>query len=214
MRKIEMVIIEFVKVKVVFEEESIDIMISRHCTHSKILNGIKTSHPTLFKNDSIYKLISCEGKLSIKNMGKSIWIYVVSLTGKTKGLAVDPNYNIEDIKLQYQDEEGVRADEQRLICQGNYYTRMYIYVHIERCGNDEEKSNSISLTLGRQLEDGLPLSHYNIQEGSTLHVVLRLRGGMYLAESSREGFDNLQLASTNTFELLLPHHPDGKILLR
>jgi len=183
MRKIEMVIIEFVKVKVVFEEGSIDTVISQHCTPSKILDGIKTSHPTLFKNDTIYKLVSCEGKLSIKNMGKSISIYVLSLTGKTTELAVDPNDEIEDIKLRYQDKEGVCAGEQRLIF------------------------------AGKQLEDGLPLSHYNIQKDSTLHLVQRLRGGMYLAESSREGFDNLQLASTNSFELLLQHHPDRKTIL-
>jgi hypothetical protein len=35
---------------------------------------------------------------------------------------------------------------------------------------------------------------------------------MYLEESSRNGFEALK--ATDTFELLLPHHPDGKIDLR
>jgi hypothetical protein len=59
--------------------------------------------------------------------------------------------------------------------------------HIQRLKNIPLEQQRLIFD-GKQLEDDRRLSEYNVPEGATLHLVLRLRGGMYEAISGRHGF--------------------------
>ena len=75
-------------------------------------------------------------------------LFVKTLTGKTVSIEVEEGESIEDVKAKIAEKEGIPPEQQRLIFGG------------------------------QQLQDAKTLGDYDVGDDATLHLVLRLRGGL------------------------------------
>jgi len=100
-------------------------------------------------------------------------MFTKTLTGKTIRTELPAMATVIELKSAIQDREGIPVDQQRLVYGG------------------------------MQLEDELPLAAYGIGDQSTLHLILRLRGGMYHASSGMEGLDRMR-SEVEDVEIVTP----------
>lgn len=92
-------------------------------------------------------------------------IYVKSLTGRTIDFQITHQMSVEELKMKIQENDGTPVEQQRFIF------------------------------AGKNLDDSILVGMYNIQKDSTIHLVLRLRGGMHHITSTgilRKDFESLR----------------------
>lgn len=82
-------------------------------------------------------------------------LFVKTLTGKTVSIEVEEGESIEDVKAKIAEKEGIPPEQQRLIFGG------------------------------QQLQDSKTLDDYDVGDDATLHLVLRLRGGITSAIANK-----------------------------
>jgi len=105
-------------------------------------------------------------------------IFVKTLTGKTITLDVSSSLTVGELKQKIQDKEGIPPDQQRLIFAG--------------CVLDDEQTLEDHKVLREQEDGSEKLVPLGMSREMTLHLVLRLRGGMFDISSCRHDLQSLR----------------------
>lgn len=125
------------------------------------------------------ELVTKSGCQQFKKPDRSkgeILVCLISMVGSRTDLRCNPKiHTVDQLKQKFEKVSGVPVDQQRLIFKG------------------------------KQLEDGYLLSHYEIEDNCSLHLCLRLRGGMYHISSQVIG-DDSRFDNVYSFKNQVPEH--------
>jgi len=127
-------------------------------------------------------------------------VFVKTLTGKTITLDIPQNATVVEMKTLIYHKEGIPHDQQRLVYAGNALEDLLKFEEYIYKNRGFLNRNDINAT--------------NFHE-ATLHLVLRLRGGMYSEKSGRNGnYRPLQKIGTIIYEIYsdnILYESDGDI---
>jgi hypothetical protein len=110
------------------------------------------------------------GKEEHQSVKEEIEICIITLSGKTINIIIPNDQKVINLKYEIYNREGIPPEQSRLIYSGH------------------------------QLHDQQKLDDYKIVNGATIHLVLRLKGGMFNEVSGRNGgYEKIQ----STLEYIL-----------